>query len=128
MKLLLKKILSLFVFEILILIIGYLLISVFNLNLKFTSVLLLSLIFTLISSAILIVFMTGQKKNPESQAIHTLSATGVKFLLELVLAFLWFFVGKKSELPDVLLFFVLYLAFTLYSILIISKELKNRGL
>ncbi len=128
MKLLLKKILSLFVFEILILIIGYLLISVFNLNLKFTSVLLLSLIFTLISSAILIVFMTGQKKNPESQAIHTLSATGVKFLLELVLAFLWFFVGKKSELPDLLLFFVLYLAFTLYSILIISKELKNRGL
>jgi uncharacterized membrane protein AbrB (regulator of aidB expression) len=103
-------------------------ISVFNLNLKFASVLLLSLFFTLISSAVLSVFMTGQKKNPESQAIHTLSATGIKFLLELVLAFLWFFVGKKSGLPDLLLFFVLYLAFTLFSILIISKELSNKKL
>ncbi len=123
-----KKILSLLVFEILILIICYFMISVFNLNLKFASVLLLSLFFTLISSAVLSVFMTGQKKNPESQAIHTLSATGIKFLLELVLAFLWFFVGKKSGLPDLLLFFVLYLAFTLFSILIISKELSNKKL
>jgi len=123
-----KKIFSLFVFEILILLICYFVISVFNLNLEFTQVLLLSLIFTVITSLVLIVFITGQKKNPESQAMHTLSAIGVKFLLELLLAFLWFFVGKKSGLPDVLLFFVLYLAFTLFSILVISKELKNRVL
>jgi hypothetical protein len=123
-----KKIFSLFVFEILILLICYFLISVFNLNLEFTSILLLSLIFTVITSLVLTVFITGQKKNPESQAMHTLSAIGVKFLLELLLAFLWFFVGKKSGLSDVLLFFVLYLAFTLFSILVISKELKNRVL
>ena len=123
-----KKIFSLFVFEILILLICYFVILVFNLNLEFTQVLLLSLIFTVITSLVLIVFITGQKKNPESQAMHTLSAIGVKFLLELLLAFLWFFVGKKSGLPDVLLFFVLYLAFTLFSILVISKELKNRVL
>ena len=128
MKLLFKKIFSLFVFEILILLICYFVISVFNLNLEFTQALLLSLIFTVITSLVLIVFITGQKKNPESQAMHTLSAIGVKFLLELLLAFLWFFVGKKSGLPDVLLFFVLYLAFTLFSILVISKELKNRVL
>jgi len=72
--------------------------------------------------------MTGQKKNTESQTIYSLSAAGAKFLLELLLAFLWFFVGKKSELPDLLLFFVLYLAFTLFSILIISKELSNKKL
>lgn len=123
-----KKILSLFVFEILILLVSYFLISVFNLNLKFTSILLLSLIYTVITSLVLIVFISGQKKNPESQAIHTLSAIGVKFLSELLLAFLWFFVGKKSGLSDVLLFFVLYLAFTLFSILVISKELRNRVL
>jgi len=128
LKLLFKKIFSLFVFEILILLICYFVILVFNLNLEFTQVLLLSLIFTVITSLVLIVFITGQKKNPESQAMHTLSAIGVKFLLELLLAFLWFFVGKKSGLPDVLLFFVLYLAFTLFSILVISKELKNRVL
>lgn len=128
MKLLFKKILSLFIFEILILLIGYFLISVFKLDLKLTSILLLSLIFTIITSIVLVVFITGQKKNPESQAIHSLSAIGVKFLLDLLLAFLWFFVGKKSGLADVLLFFVLYLAFTLFSILIISKELKNRVL
>lgn len=126
MRQLFNKILFLLVFEIIILIISYLLVSNINIDLKFSSPLILSLIFTVITSAILIVFLSGQKKNPEGQAIHTLSAIGIKFLSELLLAFLWFFVGKKFELPDVLLFFVLYLAFTLFSILIISKELKNR--
>jgi len=120
-----NKILLLLFFEIVILIISYLLISNITIDLKFSSILILSLIFTVITSAILIVFLSGRGKKPENQAIHTLSAIGIKFLSELLLAFFWFFVGKKSGLPDVLLFFVLYLAFTLFSILIISKEFER---
>jgi len=120
-----NKILLLLFFEIVILIISYLLISNITIDLKFSSILILSLIFTIITSAILIVFLSGRKKKPENQAVYTLSAIGIKFLSELLLAFFWFFVGKKSGLPDVLLFFVLYLAFTLFSILIISKEFER---
>ncbi|NMB52194.1 MAG: hypothetical protein GX999_07695 [Bacteroidales bacterium] len=125
MRQLFNKILLLLFFEIVILIISYLLISNITIDLKFSSILILSLIFTIITSAILIVFLSGRKKKPENQAVYTLSAIGIKFLSELLLAFFWFFVGKKSGLPDVLLFFVLYLAFTLFSILIISKEFER---
>ena len=125
MRQLFNKILLLLFFEIVILIISYLLISNITFDLKFPSILILSLIFTIITSAILKVFLSGRKKKPENQAVYTLSAIGIKFLSELLLAFFWFFVGKKSGLPDVLLFFVLYLAFTLFSILIISKEFER---
>lgn len=125
MRQLFNKILLLLFFEIVILIISYLLISNITIDLKFSSILILSLIFTVITSAILIVFLSGRGKKPENQAIYTLSAIGIKFLSELLLAFFWFFVGKKSGLTDVLLFFVLYLAFTLFSILIISKEFER---
>jgi hypothetical protein len=60
--------------------------------------------------------------------MHSLVAIGLKFLIELVFAFLWFFVGKKTGLSDVILFFVLYLAFTLFLLMVIVKELKHKSL
>jgi hypothetical protein len=46
----------------------------------------------------------------------------------MVLAFIWFIVAKKTSLPSVLIFFVLYLTLTLYSIWVILKTLKNKSL
>jgi hypothetical protein len=40
----------------------------------------------------------------------------------------WFFIAKKTGLPSVILFFVLYLAFTLFLILVMLRTLKNRSL
>jgi hypothetical protein len=42
--------------------------------------------------------------------------------------FIWFFIAKKRGLSSVILFFVIYLTFTLFSILIIRKTLKSKSL
>ena len=63
-----------------------------------------------------------------NQTLHSLVAVSIKLLLEMVFALVWFILVKKTGLPSVLLFFVLYLAFTLFSIFIIVKTLKNKSL
>jgi len=128
LKLFLKKIFLLIVLESIILITGYLVFSNINTGLLLSDLIFLSVIFTVLTAGILFIFYNGQKKNPDSQTMHTLVAVSLKFLIELVFAFLWFFVGKKSGLSDVILFFVLYLAFTLFLLMVIVKELKHKSL
>ncbi|HBE41437.1 MAG TPA: hypothetical protein DDW27_09575 [Bacteroidales bacterium] len=70
----------------------------------------------------------GQKKDQEGQTMHILVALGIKFIVELVIALLWFFVAKKTGLSLVILFFVLYLAFTLFLVLIVLKTLIHKSL
>ena len=89
---------------------------------------LLSLLFSLTTIIALIIFLRGQTKDPESQTMHSLVSVSLKFLLELVLALLWFIVIKKTGLPSVLIFFVIYLTFTLLSVWVILKTLKNKSL
>lgn len=76
----------------------------------------------------LIIFFSGRKKDPEAQTIHILMALGIKFIADLVIALLWFFVAKKTGPAAVILFFVLYLAFTLFSIFVVLKTLKYKPL
>jgi len=89
---------------------------------------LLSLLFSLTTIIALIIFLRGQTKDPESQTMHSLVSVSLKFLLELVLALLWFIVIKKTGLASVLIFFVIYLTFTLLSVWVILKTLKNKSL
>jgi len=123
-----KYILLLLLLNILLLGAGYFLASVANLNNLCTDIAILSLVFSLITFITLVIFLRGQTKEPDSQTLHSLVAIGLKFLLELVLALIWFIVAKKTALPSVLIFFVLYLTFTLFSIRIILKTLKNKSL
>lgn len=48
--------------------------------------------------------------------------------MELVLALVWFFIIKKTTAASLLLFFVLYLAFSLFSIFRMLNTLKNKSL
>jgi hypothetical protein len=82
----------------------------------------------MISLINIVIFLKGQTKEPDSQTLYSLVAVSLKFLLELVLALVWFIVAKKTSLPSVLIFFVLYLTFTLFSIWVILKTLKNNSL
>jgi hypothetical protein len=107
---------------------GYLMVSIIKLNLPLNDIIILSLAFTLIALMTLVIFLKGQTKEPDSQTLHSLVAVSMKFLLELVIALVWFIVAKKTSLPSVLIFFVLYLTFTLFSIWIILKTLKNKPL
>jgi hypothetical protein len=107
---------------------GYIFVSLKLLNLLLIDIVILSAIFSIITIITLVIFFKGQIKDPETQTLHSLVSLGLKFLLEMVLALVWFIVAKKTSLPSVLIFFVLYLAFTLFSVFIILNVLKNKSL
>lgn len=107
---------------------GYLLVSFTAASLTLSEIILLSVSFFFITFISLIIFGRGQKKEAGSQTMHILAAISVKMLLEMVLALIWFFVLKKTSPSDLLLFFVLYLAFSLYSIIFMLKTLKSKSI
>jgi hypothetical protein len=107
---------------------GFFIISKSDIGLHFSELLILSGIFTFLSALILIIFFRGQGKEPASQTLHSLVSIVLKFLAELILVFIWFFIAKKRGLSSVILFFVIYLTFTLFSILVIRKTLKSKSL
>ena len=90
--------------------------------------LLLIAAFSVISFTTLFIFYSGQSKEAESQLLYTLSAIVLKFLLDAVTALVWFVAGKNFQTQYVLLFFILYLAFTIFSVVSILNALNNKGL
>jgi hypothetical protein len=120
--------LLLILLDILIISTGYFVVTIIKLNLIISNLTLLTLFFSIIAIVTLSVFFRGQTKDPESQTLHSLVAISLKFLLEIGLAIIWFIVAKKKGFQSVLIFFVLYLTLTLFSILVILKTLKNRSL
>jgi hypothetical protein len=107
---------------------GYLLVMYVKTDLSFGDILILSVSFSVISFITIQIFFRGQSKEPESQTLFSLVALGLKFLLEIVFALLWFIVAKKNSLPSVLMFFVLYLTLSLFTIWTVVKTLKNKAL
>jgi hypothetical protein len=107
---------------------GTLVVSFTEINLKSTEIDILSSLFSVIVIISLGIFLKGQSKEAESQTLHSLLSVSIKFLLELVLALVWFIVAKKTSFPSVLLFFVLYLSFTLFLVWVILKTLKDKSL
>jgi hypothetical protein len=118
-----------------ILLIGLALIVLAYLTGKFTSLsiniadlAILTLCFTVISIVMIVIFIKGLSKEPEDQTIYSLAALGVKIFLEMALVLVWLIIAKKTGGVSVVLFFVLYLAISLYSILFILKTLKKKSL
>lgn len=83
--------------------------------------------FALAAMASVIVFFRGAAKDPETSVFATLIALGIKLLLSLLLALLFFVVLKNKDTGSVVLFFILYLAFTVYVILTFLSVLKKRS-
>jgi hypothetical protein len=88
----------------------------------------LTISFAIVSMGGLIVFFRGISKEPRARAMHSLTAMGIKFIAELFIALAWFAIAKKTEQSCIILFFVLYLAFSLYFIFVIINTLKNKSL
>jgi hypothetical protein len=107
---------------------GYIITSLVSTNLHVIDIAILSIVFSTISLVTLIIFFLGQTKAPDSQTLHSLAAVSLKFLLEIAFALIWFIIVKKTFLASVLVFFVLYLTLSLFSLLVIMKILKNRPL
>jgi hypothetical protein len=128
LKLIHKYLLQLSLLFILLLLSGYLFESVVNPEISLGDIVILSTVFSLIAFITFIIFLKGQEKEPESQPLYSIVAIGLKFLLEIVSALLWFIVAKKTSLQSVLMFFVLYLTLTLFTIWVIVKTLKHKVL
>jgi hypothetical protein len=120
-----RYILWIILLNILIIGIGFFLISLAIISLSYSDIAILSSVLSIIT---VIIFFKGQTREPESQTLHTLTAVSFKFLLEIILALLWFIVAKKISLQSVIMFFVIYLTLALFSIWVILKTLKNRSL
>jgi hypothetical protein len=114
--------------NVLLLLTAYLFISAGEINLNLNDAVILSLSFSIISLITIIIFLKGQAKEQESQHLYSIVAIGLKFLLEIVSALLWFIVAKKTSLQSVLIFFVLYLTLTLFTLWVILKSLKHKVL
>ncbi len=128
MKPLHKYISSLLLINILIAGTGYLLILYGFSGFTLKEIILLASLFTVITFIALVIFIRGQNKDPGSQTMHTMVSVSLKFLLELILALVWFFIAKKTSPQSVVMFFVIYLTLTLFLIWVILKTLKNKSL
>lgn len=121
-----KYLLFLLLLNLLLFLAGYLFISLAEINISLYEIIILLSGFSLISLATVKIFMRGQTKDAESQTMHSLVSIGLKFLLEMVLALVWFVILKKTTLSFLIIFFVLYLSLTLFSVNYILKILKNK--
>jgi len=81
--------------------------------------------FTITAFISLLIFFNGQRSVPEKSVFMTLISVGVKMLLSFVLALLFFVVFKNNRTGSVILFFILYLAFTVFVFLTIFSVLKK---
>ena len=97
-------------------------------NIPLRDVAMLSSLFSLIAVTTLIIFFRGLTREPDSQTLHTLVAVSLKFLLDMILALVWFFIFKKNYPGALITFFVIYLTFTLFTVSVILKILKNKSL
>jgi hypothetical protein len=100
----------------------------FGISISDSEALLLTLSFYSANVICLFVFFAGQAKDSRSQAFYTLTSISLKFLIELIIALLWFLIAKKTSITFILLFFVLYLTFSSFSIFMILKTLRNKSL
>jgi len=109
-------------------VIGLFLPSSGGLTFSSSDFIILASLFSLFTLIQLFIFFRGQTREPESTTMHTLVSVSVKFLLEMVLALIWFIVIKKTLVSSVVMFFVLYLTLTLFSTFTMLKTLKNKTL
>jgi len=83
--------------------------------------------FALAAFISLLIFFNGFFSDNEKSVFMTLIALGVKMLLSFVLALLFLLVFKNDSTGSLILFFILYLAFTFYVILTFTGVLKNKS-
>ncbi len=107
---------------------GLIMRSLFGLHYSGRELAILTSAFAVVSAVSMLVFFRGTGKKDKEQAFHTLTSLSVKFLAELVIALLWFLIAKKSSAEYVILFFVLYLSFSMFSFGLMLKTLKNKSL
>lgn len=83
--------------------------------------------FTIIAFTALLIFFAGYVKNAEKSVFSTFVAIGVKMVLSFVFALIYFVVLKNRAPGSVVLFFVLYLGFTIFVVFTFISILKKKS-
>jgi len=91
------------------------------------NILLLTGGFTFIAVISLMIFFYGSEGNEEKSVFATMIALGVKMLLSFVMALLFFVVLKNKGTGSVILFFILYLSFTVFVILAFLRIIRRKS-
>lgn len=86
------------------------------------------IVFPVITALSYIVFLLGSGKDAERQPLYTAGSIGLKFFFTVVFALVYFAILKNTGTGYIILFFLLYLAFTIYLLLGIVKRLKIKSL
>ena len=128
MKTAANKFISLVIYSLVVFAVMAMAILVFPIQITLTDLLLTGSIFLVITASSLLVFLIGIVKSPESQPLYTMGALGLKFFLSMIFALIYFIVLKNTTLGYIILFFLLYLAFTIYLLRGIVKILKIKSL
>lgn len=128
MKSVRSHILPLILVTILLTALGYAITAAAKISIPKSEILILPSLFALIVFLSILLFAIGVEKQPRNQTFFSLVAMGFKFLLEMALALIWFFIAKKTGTASVVLFFLLYLAFTLFLIFVVLNSLKDKSL
>jgi len=115
-------------FSLLLLLAGFIIIKTTGLKILFSEIAFLIIFFAIINISALAVFFRGQSHEASSQTLHSLFSVSIKFLLELVLTLIWLIVLKKTAMALVIMFFLIYLAFSSFLLIVVLKTLKNRSL
>ncbi len=128
MKTAANKFINLVIYSLVVFAVMAMVILVFPIQITLTDLLLTGSIFLVITASSLLVFLIGIVKSPESQPLYTMGALGLKFFLSMIFALIYFIVLKNTTLGYIILFFLLYLAFTIYLLRVIVKILKIKSL
>jgi hypothetical protein len=123
-----KYLFRLLLFGLLLLFAGFIIIKTTGLKILFSEITFLIFFFAIINISALAVFFRGQSHEAPSQTLHSLFAVSIKFLLELVLTLIWLIVLKKTAMALVIMFFLIYLAFSSFLLIVVLKTLKHRSL
>ncbi|MBS0010946.1 MAG: hypothetical protein KFF49_06030 [Bacteroidales bacterium] len=119
---------QLLLFSLLLFALSALAIYVLPVGLTFRDLLLPGIGFPVIIALSFLVFIFGISREAERQPMFTMVTIGLKFVLSGIFALTYFIILKRTGPGYIVLFFLLYLAFTFYLLKVMLKVLKVRSL
>ena len=105
---------------------GMVFIPRFNMEISTTAFLLTLASVTIVNLLTYLVMHIGIQKNTREGVVYMLGGIGIKFLLYLLFILLFWIGTKNLSKPFILVFFALYLVFTLFTAGHLLKLLKNK--
>ncbi len=89
------------------------------------SLLIMVPVFFCVSALSLVIFFNAGRKDPDQKIVRTFVALSLKTILCLAFALIFFLVLKKKDSGTVILFFIIYLGFTLFVVFSMLNTLKK---